>query len=217
MSTTLGRSWLSATASGCACVEVEGNAHETVNISCGYGIQWAFENFISKQTTGTAAILDSDMFMLAPLSLSEFLSPDDIAAIPQSREHVDYLWNGIVFMNMDTLPARDTMNFMCGRVDDQPVDVGGLLHHWLHDARPSVKHIGQSGQICASNDNLAALPPAMLEYYEDRFKIEIVAGAFLHYGSGSNWSLQTEEYHASKTAFVRRFADATDAGAVALP
>lgn len=202
---------------GVPCVAVEGNPHENINLSCGYGIQWAFENVISKQTAGTAAILDSDMFMLAPLSLAEFLAPHDIAGIPQSRGHVDYLWNGILFMDMDSLPERDTMNFMCGRVDDQPVDVGGMLHAWLHDVEPSVKFIGQTGQICSRNENLVCLPPAMLEHYEDRFRIEIVAGAFLHYGGGSNWDLQSDEYHASKTAFVRRITEATDAGAVALP
>ena len=55
----------------------------------------------------------------------------DLAAVPQGRSNISYLWPGLAFMDMRTLPNKETINWNCGKVDGVSVDTGGHMHIYL--------------------------------------------------------------------------------------
>ena len=76
-------------------------------------------------------IIDSDMFPIDYIKISDF-EKYDISFIPQSKEkNINYIWNGLIFINMKNLKMLDKLNFDAGHVLDVPVDVGGQTHFWL--------------------------------------------------------------------------------------
>lgn len=105
--------------------------HSNPNMACAYPIQWSFHNIIKKQKNSLAVILDSDIFLLKIFSIRKYLDGFNIAGTKQIRGKVKYLWNGILFFNLRTLPNIDDLNFMCGLIDRTATDVGGNLHYYF--------------------------------------------------------------------------------------
>jgi hypothetical protein len=191
---------------GVECIEVEERNHLTVNCSHASALQWSFHQYLKYETECIAAILDSDMFMISDFSLNDYLDGYDLAGVSQSRGHVYYLTNDIIFFNMAALPDKDAMNFMCDKIEGVHVDVGGDLYYWLKN-NPSlrIRYIKSTGQIWSGKNNLQLLPEAILNDYDDDYKFSIVENAFLHYGRGSNWDRKSEEYHRNKTGTLIKF------------
>jgi hypothetical protein len=142
-------------------------------------------------------LLDSDMFLVKPFSIKNYLAHYGIAGVDQLRgTHINYIWIGIVFLNMPNLPDRETINFNCGKIDDVGVDVGGHTHYYLknHPNVP-VKYIGYCS-VHEAIDN-----PLWSDFVQkDPGGDFFLEKAFLHYGSGTNWNNKTADYHTYKTA-----------------
>jgi hypothetical protein len=133
------------------------------------------------------AIIDSDMFLVKEFSIAEYLSGYDIAGQPQSRADVHYLWNGIMFFNMNTLPNKKTINCNCGIINNQGCDVGGYLYYYFKE-NPSIKIKYVNHYYIESNNT---------EYFIDK--------TFFHYRGGGNWDHQSRAYHKQKTKFLHDF------------
>jgi hypothetical protein len=148
------------------------------------------------------------MFLIRDFSISSYIDGHDIAGCKQLREHVRYLWNGILFMNMATIPDSDQMNFMCGTVEGVNVDVGGYLYYWLKE-HPGlrIRNIQHTSHIFSGNNNLECLPTEILKEYNEDFRFEIYEKAFLHYGRGSNWDKMGRNHHREKTRLLRKLVD----------
>ena len=191
---------------GVRCIDVEEQDHQTANDSHASALEWSFHRYIKYDQNTLTMILDHDMFLINEFSLNDFLNNYDVAAVAQCRGHVNYLWAGIMFFNMNSLPNKDEMNFMCGIVEGFPVDVGGNLYYWLKKS-PMLKlrETTQSGQICSENNNLELLPDEVLNDYADEYRFELYEKAFLHYGAGSNWDWKSDEYHKKKTNLLEKF------------
>ncbi len=168
---------------------------------------------------GIVAIIDSDMFLIKPLTITEFLKEYDLFGTSQYRPEgpnpvVKYIWNGLVFMDMRTLPDKKSMNWDCGRVLGHPVDVGGQMHHYLKN-NPQIRFKDYCGI------QLDALPRSTQELknlgYNDLmiwliqqglYVMEFHAGdLFLHYHAGGNWNRQPASYHQHKTKILHQFLD----------
>ena len=76
------------------------------------------------------ALFDSDMFLVKDFSIRKYLENYDIAGI---RQGIGYLWIGLAFLDMRTMPNKTTINFNCGRVNNIPVDAGGHTYCYLRD------------------------------------------------------------------------------------
>lgn len=87
-----------------------GEDYQSSCARCANVVQYSLDT-VGFNYDGIVMIIDSDMFLTHPFSVKEFMTGYDIAAVPQSRNNdVHYLWNGLVFMDMRTLPNKRTLN-----------------------------------------------------------------------------------------------------------
>lgn len=93
--------------------------------------------------------IDSDMFLIKRFSIKTYLNGYDLAGaalwcyqqwgthICSDHPQVEpfrYLWIGLVFLNMKTMPNKETINFNCGNLyNNIQVDAGGFTHCYLRD------------------------------------------------------------------------------------
>jgi hypothetical protein len=88
---------------------------------------------------GLVLMIDSDMFLVQPFSIARFMRGYDLIAVPQTRPNdVLYLWPGLVFMDLRTLPNKEMMDWHGGSVNGSLVDTGGQMHHYLKN-NPQLK------------------------------------------------------------------------------
>ena len=111
---------------------------------------------------GIVCIIDSDMFLIKPFSISKFLNEFDIAAVDQFREpNIHYLWPGLVFINMKTIPNKQNINWKGGKINGIPVDTGGQTYHYVkNNPLARVEYINNYSTLkllcptCQKNKNL---------------------------------------------------------------
>jgi hypothetical protein len=190
--------------------------YNSFNVRCANVVQYSLD-VLGFDYPGMVVILDSDMFLIRELSIKEYMKNYDLAGCWQSRSRgdvtVSYLWNGLVFFNMPSLPKNREINFNCGSVDGVGTDVGGYLYYYFKKY---------------SQLKIASLPPSHIEFLpktlteiQKRFtsketdflmqrpsNIEFFCDDhFLHYRGGQNWDHQSPEYHQKKMAQFTHFID----------
>lgn len=83
-------------------------------------------------------VVDSDMFLIKPFSPRSFLEGYDLAGAAWRQDPVVYLWPGLMFLRMNTLPDKKTMQFFPGKIKEKAVDTGGYFYYYL-EAHPDLK------------------------------------------------------------------------------
>lgn len=174
-------------------------------------------------------ILDSDLFLIKEFSIKDYLNSHDIGGVLQLRykdgaPSIRYLWIGLAFLNMATMPNKYTINFNCGRVDGIPVDAGGQTHYYLQDnPTAKVNYFNQmlfddlKCDFCKQNQYTSCLQIAiilkelglsdpLITLVQTGVSMEIFLDAhFIHYRGGSNWDYQSPNFHANKTKYLQEF------------
>ncbi|MCL5875971.1 MAG: hypothetical protein M1114_05870 [Candidatus Dependentiae bacterium] len=163
---------------------------------------------------GIVALLDSDMFLIKEFSFEEYMKEHQLAGLPQSKSHagkqVEYLWIGLVFLDMPNLPDNRTLDFNCGRVGEVPVDAGGQTYHYITN----------HPQIAVQRMNVSYIPDKShynescwfarqlfdLGYKEIQAEF-LLNSTFFHYRGGSNWDLQPANFHVKKWSTVKHIMD----------
>lgn len=194
---------------------------------CANVVQYSLD-VLGFQHDGLVAIIDSDMFLVQDFSIAEYMQNYDIAGVPQSRGNVLYLWNGLVFFNMNSLPNKKSINFNCGVIEGNPTDVGGHLYYYFKqnpDVRVSQMGVYHSQSFacntcqqkdvytpCAHNtDHLRKqnIPETIIKFMQSGPpNIEfLLNNNFLHYRGGGNWDHKSQSYHDYKTKILLRFID----------
>lgn len=195
-------------------------------VRCANVVQYSLD-VLGFDHDGMVMIIDSDMFLIKPFSVQSFMLENkiDIAGVHQTRSGIRYLWNGIVLMNMNTLPNKRSLDWNCGKVEGVSVDVGGQTYYYLNN-NPTVKvhyfhQIHSDGLICDTcrerhnakcthNDDILAkfnitdaktlnflkAGPVNVEFFHNE--------SFLHY-RGAGWDLKTPHYHQVKTRLVNDY------------
>ncbi len=177
-------------------------------VRCANVVQYSLDT-VGFKHDGLVMIIDSDMFLIEQFSLQEYLSNYDLAGVPQSRQHVNYLWNGLLFFNMNSLPDKTSLNFNCGQVDGIPVDVGGHTYDYLSThPETRVKLIGHmlipEGYVLFEEEGMPKNVRFLLE--QGMCNIEfLIRYTFLHYRSGANWDYKPLQYHQTKTQILESF------------
>lgn len=87
---------------------------------------------------GVVMMIDSDMFLAKKFSVEDYMAGYDIAGLSQTRGYAHFLWAGLIFFRMDTLPNKHSMQFKGGVAGDIPYDTGGSLHYYFQE-NPSVR------------------------------------------------------------------------------
>lgn len=162
---------------------------------------------------GIVGIIDSDMFLVRDFSVESFMRNYDIAGIPQHNGHRKYVWIGLAFMDMSSMPDKRAINFNCGKIDGVAVDAGGYTAHYIN-SHPDLRINFFSGFHAGSikTDDHAWLE----QHIEDQKMISFLLNqpsnielfldqCFLHYRSGTNWDHKSPNYHARKTALLNEF------------
>jgi hypothetical protein len=157
------------------------------------------------------ALFDSDLFLVKEFSLRDYLTNYDIAGIKQG---IGYLWIGLTFLDMRTMPNKETINFNCGRVNDVPVDAGGHTYCYLHD-NPEVRARYFAQCIIRSDIQDERL---LAKYGFNRKDVRFIMACpnginieymldnhFLHYRGGTNWDHKSDSYHTNKTALLNSY------------
>jgi hypothetical protein len=181
------------------------------------GLKWSWENVISNQKERYSLIIDSDMFLVKPLSVVELLDGHSIAAVPQSRGahegHKEGRWvcryfcPYLVFLDMPNLPDKEMVDWNCaqvvitegGRDYTYKIDVAGRWYLYL-ESHPEIKLKGLNGGVRYTEANWA---PPYDKLYKDEFLCNPAHdGHFFHYGASSNWNAKTPDYLGRKNKFV---------------
>lgn len=180
---------------------------------------------------GPVAIVDSDIFLIRPLSIEELLKDWEIVASTRGAENrVYYLWPGLTFIAMDRIPEKETLNFNCGVVNGAIVDSGGHTYEYL-TTHPEVRLLALRDHwgyelFCPDRfapDHLIDLLTPIDQQIErlkwmgfnDR-EIQFLlqkphtinfAGdkMFLHYRAGTNYDNQTITFEKSKSEIIMNF------------
>lgn len=166
--------------------------YSNANVAHAYALCWAWENYIS-QETGAVGIMDSDVFLIEPITLTDGLKPHVMRNIPDGKPHPDgrtfmYMWPTFFLADMWRLKDSLTLNWWCGRVEGVPVDVGGQTYHYFQ-AHPEL--------------DVAPIRRAYFGQPMDYDEFYLNDATILHYRSGSNWNHKTREYHQMKTDWLK--------------
>lgn len=202
---------------GLQCIPCGQMDHSGPTVACSIPLQWAFHNVIRTKGDEIACVIDSDMFLLNPFSIVTYLEFFDLSGRKDKRGHVNYLWNGLMFFRLKSLPKIETMNFREGTIERFCTDVGGYLYNYFKSNDIKLKGLHHVGYIHSRNENLCCLPEKYRDTYKDEFLFEIFESAFLHYRAGSNWNRLSKTYHDSKWEYTKAMIEESIRGELVLP
>jgi len=171
-------------------------------------------------------LLDSDIFLVKPLCIREYLAGYDLGGQQSSNGSVTYLWHGLAYLDMRTMPNRRTLNFNCGRVNNRPIDAGGHSYYYIQNnsnAKICWSYSYHTGSFrcsaCRPDDFIICTHNTQrlkeLQFDDDQIwlfqhihNVEFCQGTtFLHYRGGTNWNRQHPSYHQRKTEALQHYLD----------
>jgi glycosyltransferase involved in cell wall biosynthesis len=194
-------------------------------IRCANVVQYSLDT-VGFMHDDIVMIIDSDMFLIKELNIQELMKAYDLVGVAQYREKdIVYLWNGLVFFNMKTLPNKHQINFNCGRVEDVAVDVGGHTYYYLKN-NPTIRkqfvdiaHLWCFAcQACQETNNpccnhntqflqeqgYSSAVIKLIQDGPDNAEL-LMDNTFFHYRAGGNWDNKSAKYHQQKTKILHQF------------
>jgi hypothetical protein len=189
------------------------------NIYASYATQWTWEEVISKQQ-GFVCYLHSDVFLMEPIRISDYLEKYDLCSTVTRRvqtdgdnvthvplTHLRHLWEVLMFINMAKLPEPETMSWWGGYIERTWMPDGGGSYLYLK-AHPelNILEIESSG---SEDDPTTDFHPSRYQF------LKVGDKRAFHYMAGCRWAtdewgwhgLLTEsadEYHAKKLSWTRK-------------
>lgn len=174
----------------------QNGVYANANVACAYPLCWAWRQVIHKQNDNIL-FLHSDVFLVEPIKLTDLLKDNVFAYIAQGRpNNVRYMWDAFFLADLRRLPDAKSLNWFCGTVNGEQVDVGGQTHHYLaaHSDLPRLE---------IRNDYISVDPETLFQPSDYEFFYAGEKKIALHYRSASNWNRRSREYHEQKTTWLR--------------
>lgn len=156
--------------------------HINPSTKVGNVIQWSFDKIIKKKFSSDIVFwTDSDMFLIDKFDIQEYMSDCIIAGLPQTRKHIKYMWNGLMFFNMPKLFDIDpNIKFNVDYVDGEYLDTGGETYRYFK--KNSIQMKETDVQYPSHYNDID------LEKDSDGYNMELhLDGKFLHYRAATNW------------------------------
>jgi len=152
--------------------------------SCAAAVQWTYDNIIVKKYSEDIVFFcDSDMFLLEEFNIAEYMKDTVISGLPQTREHVKYMWNGIMFFDMKKIFQIDPdLDFSDGIVEGVLTDVGG--HMYLYFKKNNVIMKETDVQYPTHFNDIELQDSDITAGYNFELHLD---GKFLHYRAATNW------------------------------
>lgn len=208
----------------------DGYNHSAVR--CANVVQYSLD-ILGFYHDGLVMIIDSDMFMIHEFSVENYLKNYDLAGHLQLRgdhQEINYVWNGLLFFNMNTLPDARSLNFNCGWVEGVLTDVGGYTYYYFKEnPTAKIKYFENMHYIkdfwcteCTQNNQAVCMhhantmkkcgfsdPLITLAIQSNNSNMEVfLDNRFLHYRAGGNWNNESAKYHEKKTTLLMDFINA---------
>ena len=189
----------------------EWRAYENANTRCADAVQYGVDLLLA-ESDWPLLILDADMVPYRSVNVGGLLESFPMWGVPQQRESIRYLWNGILLVDPRHCAAMDLFNVDCGHLGGVPVDVGGLLYRFVEANEGRIGSFRARSARQWAVDGMAMLPDTLLEFFrwdaeaQDGFRIsETYAGMFAHLGGGGNWEIRPADLAQER---LRRFVEA---------
>jgi hypothetical protein len=209
---------------------------QRTNIRHANCVQYSFDT-LGFDHDGIVMVIDSDMMLIRPLNFEQYMSDKNIAAFMKgASDKVTHLCPALCIFKMNELPNPHSMNFNCGMVDGANADSGGFTYYYLQKYRNEINLVAASylpshalwlgnHDIRQSVDHSIADHVKTTKYQELGFnekEIEFLLKKpdtfeflldlhFLHYHGASNYSRQSQAYHARKLQIFREFVESITA------
>jgi hypothetical protein len=142
-------------------------------------LQWTYDSVVKRLDDKIVLFLDHDIFLTEDLNLVEELNGYDILGLLQEREHVKYIWPGLVAFKTSSF---DEINWKCGEVEGQKVDSGGGTYTILRDENIKFKNTGVTYPEAYKDIDLTDQSVTLGYNFELHFD-----GKFLHSRNACNW------------------------------
>lgn len=208
---------------GVQCIRIPQVLHSKRNDPSGRhidGIQYSLER-LGYNHNGPVLIIDSDMFLIKPFSVIEYLQCYDFIAGEQYHTNgcseIAHASACLTFINMMALPNRHTLNFSDGYVEGIACDVGGQTYYYFKN-NPTVRtkffHPVSTDLLPRDEEQLRALG-----YDNNAINLIIILGKSLgmefhadgnflhHYAGGSNWPGFAQDYLKEKSRIINHYID----------
>lgn len=194
---------------GLRCFDVPDQDHRTANWHHARALEWGWGSVVLPDAPDIAVWLDFDCFAFRPFSFAEWLGDAAIGGVWQSKggeERVHYLWPGFTALKPRLLPGPEDISFLCGKIGEINVDVGGMMVEYLRAhpeyGRSSPAGLSQKASVGFDMpiDSGGLLSPG----YNPEWGSWVIGGAWLHYANGGNWRGWPAEVEAAKTEWLRR-------------
>jgi len=166
-------------------------------------VQYIYNYF--KNENVILLILESDMFFIKDICLENCIGDKLVVFHPQSRNNIEYMWIGILLMNLSKMKNKDNLFFDTGRVEGVSTDSGGYSYHYLKNLEKNlIKYAEQ-----ASLDEINSINKSKFssDFYKTLEKINnfhdgkgIFSECYLDYsvfhirGFGSNWDYTNSHF-----------------------
>jgi hypothetical protein len=227
---------------GIRCIDIPQHIHKSHNPSDRNGAVVDFSlDKLGYKHNGMLILLDSDLFLVKEFSMVDYMQDYALSGLAQARIAgkivIDYLWVGIVFIDMPKLPNKESLRFSPGNIKGINVDTGGFSHFYLSQNRSvPIKYMNMSyvaqahrdltNPTCLECNQTREIPyPHIIEKIKGQNNLDdkqikyILDGGstnsefyldsyFFHYRCGSNWDGKSHEYHLRKTQFFNQYINA---------
>ena len=158
-------------------------------------LQWTYDKIVKRLEDRIVLFLDHDIFLTEDLNLVEELNDYDILGLLQEREHVKYVWPGLVAFKTSSF---NEINWKCGEVEGQKVDSGGGTHTILRDENIRFKNTGATYPEVYKGIDLTDKSVTFGYNFELHFD-----GRFLHSRNACNWDTLYNVKDGGKTNLLR--------------
>jgi hypothetical protein len=201
--------------------------------SFNYMLQWLWTRAFPNEQ-GTICFCHSDVFLIEPITLSDFLDGYSLAAVMQRKENKQpllrngipvstgrpseydsttahellvYIWEAFMLLKPQELPGMENMKWWPSFVEGVWTDTGGPTHYYFKShPEIQIRDIGQSG--CTDDPNVDFHPSRYSFFHLGEKRI-------FHYYSGSRWCTnmplywgfnqdQSNHYHERKLEWTRK-------------
>lgn len=188
---------------------VPGELYDHPCVKCANVVQYSLDT-LGFDHDGLVMIIDSDMFLIKDLNVAKYMQNCDISGHFQNRGKIEYLWNGILFFNMNTLPSKKEISFNSGRIEGEPCDVGGYTYYYLKNhPEARTQFLNQVHVETHTKEERGKFPAFLNLMTEENVPNSefFMDCTFFHYRGDGNRDYKSTEYHSHKTAALHKLID----------
>lgn len=207
----------------------KGDDFNRPNIRHCNGLQFSM-NKIGFFHPGPVFIIDSDMFLIRPISIIKEVEDYHVVAALRSGGKNAYFWAGFTILNMPTLPSPQMLNFNCGPFEGESLDSGGYTTLYMktfpHLKLKNVDEIFSYSIFCPDRfgkydpkevnkpdaEKIPILKARGFNDLEIQFILQrpdtiqfLFNNSVLHFRAGSNYDNQSNDYMKNKMTMINNF------------